>query len=74
MKIFLRVVQQLNGWRDLPDLFAAIVLRTPPPPSRPRPRRTAVTARYPLRIPFGCPSDALRMPCGPVDWFLALAP
>ena len=44
-KIFLRIVQQVNGWRDLPDPFAAILPRTPPPPSQPRPRRTAVAAR-----------------------------
>ena len=40
-KIFLRIVQQVNGWRGLPDPFAAILPRTPPPPSQPRPRRTA---------------------------------
>jgi hypothetical protein len=44
-KIFLRIVQQVDGWRGLPDSFAAILPRTPPPPSQPRPRRTAVTAR-----------------------------
>ena len=35
--------------------------------------RHALTARYPLRIPFGYPSDALRMPFGPVGWCLAIA-
>ena len=44
-KIFLRIVQQVNGWRDLPAKFAAILPRTPPPPPQPRPRRTAVMAR-----------------------------
>jgi hypothetical protein len=44
-KIFLRIVQQVNGWRSLPYPFAAILPRTPPPPSQPRPRRTAVAAR-----------------------------
>ena len=43
-KIFLRIVQQVNGWRDLPDPFAAILPRTPPPPSQPRPRRTAAAS------------------------------
>ena len=41
-KIFLRIVQQVNGWRSLPVPFAAILPRTPPPPSQPRTRRTAV--------------------------------
>jgi hypothetical protein len=40
-KIFLRIVQQVNGWRDLPDKFTGIVPRIPPPPSQSRPRRTA---------------------------------
>jgi hypothetical protein len=44
-KIFLRIVQQVNGWRDLPAPFAAILPRTPPPPSQPRPRRTAAATR-----------------------------
>ena len=44
-KIFLRIVQQVNGWRDLPAKFAAILPRTPPPPSQPSHRRTAVMAR-----------------------------
>jgi hypothetical protein len=40
-KIFLRIVQQVDGWRSLPDPFTAILPRTPPPPSHPTPRRTA---------------------------------
>ena len=40
-KIFLRIVQQVNGWRGLPAPFTAILPRTPPPPAQPRPRRTA---------------------------------
>ena len=40
-KIFLRIVQQVNGWRSLPYPFAAILPRTPPPPSQHRLRRTA---------------------------------
>ena len=44
-KIFLRIVQQVNGWRDLPHPLAAILPRTPPSPSQPRPRRTALAAR-----------------------------
>jgi hypothetical protein len=43
-KIFLRIVQQVNGWRSLPEPFAAILSRIPPPPSQPRPRRTASAA------------------------------
>ena len=42
-KIFLRIVQQVNGWRSLPHPFAAILPLIPPPPSQPRPRRTAAT-------------------------------
>jgi hypothetical protein len=44
-KIFLRIVQQVNGWRSLPAPFAAILPRTPPPPSQSKPRRTAATTR-----------------------------
>jgi hypothetical protein len=44
-KIFLRIVQQVNGWRDLPERFEAIFPRTAAPPSRPRPRRTAAAAQ-----------------------------
>jgi hypothetical protein len=43
-KIFLRIVQQVNGWRSLPASFAAILPRTPPPQSQPKPRRTTATA------------------------------
>jgi hypothetical protein len=43
-KIFLRIVQQVNGWRSLPQPFAAILPRTPPPPSQRRLRQTAVAA------------------------------
>ena len=39
-KIFLRIFQQVDGWRSLPGPFTAILPRTPPPPSQPRPRRT----------------------------------
>ena len=80
-KIFLRIVQQLGGWYGLPDPFAAILPRTPPPPSQPRPsqatpkrRSGPLTPSNNLRIPFGCPSDTLRTPFGLVGWFLALAP
>ena len=51
-KIFLRIVQQLGGWYGLPDPFAAILPRTPPPPSQPRPsqatpkRRSVDSANY----------------------------
>jgi hypothetical protein len=44
-KIFLRIVQQVNGWRNLPEPFTAILPRTPLPPSQPRLRRTAAAAR-----------------------------
>ena len=44
-RVILRICQQLNGWRSLPERIEAVLPPTQPPPTQPKRRRTSPAAR-----------------------------
>ena len=67
-RVILRIVQQVNGWRNLPQRIETVFRPDQAPTAQPNLRRALapapITSRDTHRIPTGYPPDALRIPPG----------